>query len=279
VAPKQPTNPDTNFLQNFLNMINEVASGHGGASTRSSLTRAAAPGPIASALLQLAAVNALRSAAGLAFSDQPVDPAYQGKVAAGKSRLPRLATGPDLGARAAKALDALLAAEAKAFGQYLASARSLARARGALSQHDVKGARRQVHAAASFADHAAQALRGVPRLRAKAVSALRSGGVAEVNASAAEVAALQAGVASNGVPGDLAALLAGLGVAGDDLDRVRRSLLAASSGGPSLIAPLADASQTRDLKSMGAALGQFARAARHAPLASDDTGAPVATGG
>jgi len=266
VTPKEPKDPDGNFLQNFINMINQVSGSRGGRGTRSRLARGTVLGPIGSALLQLAAVNALRSAAGLALTDHPVDPVYQQKIVAATPQLPSLPSGPGIDARAASALDTLIAAQAKAFVQSLASARSLARARGALRQHDVKSAGRQVRAAASFAARAAKALRPVPKLRARAVAALTSAGVAEVDTSAAEVAALQTSVQADGVPTDLAALLQGLGADADDLDHVRRSLLVASTGGPALIAPLADAQQTRDLKAMAKALGRFASSARRAPL-------------
>jgi len=266
VTPREPENPDGNFLQNMLNMIRQVGGAHGRSARLLHLRGAPAPGPVGAALLQLAAVNGLREAARRAFSDHPVDPVYQTNVVAPKPSLPTLVSGPGLDARAAAALEALLASQAKGFADALASAKSLARARGALSQGDDKQAAKQVRTAAKFAKRAARALRRVPRLRGKAVEALMEAGVAEVDTSTDEVLAFQASVESVGLPGDLAALLVGLGADADDLARVRDSLLVSSTGGPALIAPLADAAQTADLESIGLELRRFAKSARRSPF-------------
>lgn len=272
IRSNEPEDADTNFLQNMHNLINQAAETSGGRHVGPRFTAASLLGPIGTALLDLAAVNGLRTAAGRAFGDRPVDPAYHLKVVAARPRLPKLASGPGLDARAAKALDKLLAAQANAFAQALGAARSLARARGALAQADLKQASKQVRAATRFAERAAKALRGVPRLRAKAVARLTSGGATEVNASAAAVTALQASVESSGVPPDLAALLQALGADSDDLARVREALLVASPGGPALIAPLADASDAEALKSMARELGRFARSARRNPIQPVEAG-------
>ena len=91
-------------------------------------------------------------------------------------------------------------------------------------------------------------------------------GVAEVDTSTDEVLAFQTSVESAGLPGDLAALLVGLGADADDLARLRDSLLVSPTGGPALIAPLADPAQTADLHSLGLELRQFAKSARHSPF-------------
>jgi hypothetical protein len=266
VTPTEPQNPDGNFLKNMWNMIRQVGASHGRSARLLHLRGAPAPGPVGDALLQLAAVNGLREAARRAFSDHPVDLAYQTKVLAPRPSLPSLASGPGLDARAAAALEALLAAQARGFADALASARSLARARGALSQWDEHQAVKQVRAAAKFAKRAAKGLRRLPKLRAKTVEALTEAGVAEVDTSTDEVLAFQASVESDGLPGDLAALLVGLGADADDLARVRDSLLVSSTGGPALITPLADAAQTGDLVSIGLELREFAKVARHSPF-------------
>jgi hypothetical protein len=266
VTPREPDNPDGNFLQNMWNMIRQVGGAHGRSAPLLHLRGAPAPGPVGAALLQLAAVNGLREAARRAFSDHPVDPAYQADVVAPRPSLPTLVSGAGLDARATAALEALLATQAKGFANALASAKSLARARGALGQGDDEQAGKQVRAAAKFAKRAAKALRRVPRLREKAVEALMDAGVAEVDTSTDEVLAFQTGVESAGLPGDLAALLVGLGADADDLARLGDSLLVASTGGPALIAPLADPAQSADLHSLGLALKQFAKDARHSPF-------------
>src|SRR5262249_56406637 len=102
--------PGGNPRENFVNMNTQAGGAQGGPGPGSRLGRGATRGgrepvarpaeallgPIGSALLELAAVNALRSAAALAFSDRPVDSAYQLRVVAAKPRLPALASGPGL---------------------------------------------------------------------------------------------------------------------------------------------------------------------------------------
>jgi len=265
VTPRQQDNPDDNPFQNFINMINQVAGSRGGRSGQGRVALAA-PGPVDSVLLELAAVNGLRAAVGLALDAHAVDPAYQSNVVAGNGSLPALAAGTGLDPSAAAALDALLTAQGKGFAQALASTKALARSRGALRAHDLAAARKLAKAAGSFAGRAAKALRPVPKLRAKAVAALTSTGAAEVNTTPEEVAALQASVAPGDVPSDLAALLTGLGADADDLSRVGQALQNASAGGPALIAPLADEAQTASLKSMTKKLGRFAKSARRSPF-------------
>jgi hypothetical protein len=182
-------------------------------------------------------------------------------------RRPRIASGDGIEPRAARALEALLAAEAKGFAQALACATALARARGATRAGDFKAVRRQVLAAAGFAGAAARALRPVPSLRAKALAALQSTGAVEVVATPADVLALQTDVRAGGVPADLKAALGRLGVRGGNLAGVRDALLATSPGGPVLIAPLADPARTQNLKAMRAELARYSRAARRSPLA------------
>ena len=264
VTPRRPDTTDDNPFQNFLNMINQVAGSRGGRSGQGRVTLAASA-PLDAALLELAAVNGLRAAVGLALEAQAVDAAYQSNVVAGNGALPVLESGPGLGAGAAVALDTLLAAQAKGFTQALASAKSLARARGALRRRDLSAARKLVKAAGSFAGRAAKALRPVPKLRSKAVAALTTES-AEVNTTAEEVAALQSSVAPGEVPADLAALLTLLGADASDLARVGEVLQSSSAGGPALIAPLADEAQTATLKSMTKALARFAKSARRSPF-------------
>jgi hypothetical protein len=263
---KPPTPPPSpgplDFLGNMLGLINQTAGSRGGKHR----VRGAAADPAGAALLALAAVDAQAAAAGAAFTDLHVDRAYKRKVVAATPKLPKLAAGPGLDARAARALDTLLAAQAKAFALVLAAATSLARSRAALRKHDRTLARRQALASAAFASQAAKTLRGVPALRAKAAATLTSTGTAEVTATAAQVLALQASVRAGGVPSDLAAQLARLGIRGADLGRVKAALLASSAGGPALIAPLADPAVTRTIEASAAALAKYAKAARRAPI-------------
>ena len=142
----------------------------------------------------------------------------------------------------------------------------ISRARGALRHHDGMAARRQVSAAAGFADKAARKLRGVTSLRSAAALAFRSTGTAEVIVSASHLSTVEAEVRAHGVPADLRAALARLGVSGGQLDGVRTALLIDSAGGPVLIVPLTDAGRTQNLKALASELAHFAGHARRNPI-------------
>ena len=249
----------------FGDMANQSAGAHGGG-PRSQFLAAQAADPVAAALLALAAVNAQGIAAGRAFADRPVDRDYRRRVVAGRPSAPRISSGAGLDPLAARALEALLAAEAKGFALTIASGTALARARGALARHNTKAARKQVLASAGFAAGAARALRPVPSLRKRALAALRSTGAAEVVASSEEMLALQAEVRVAGVPPALRNHLRRLGIRGGDLAPVRAALLAGSGGGPALIEPLADPARTRNLQSIATELARYSKSARRTPI-------------
>jgi hypothetical protein len=269
VSPPPPTKwPDLfGAFSNFGDTVNQTAASRGGGSGHARDARiAAATMPVGAALFALGAVNAQAAAAGSSFGDVGVDNAYRRKVSVARPSVPRLVSGTGLDPRAASALQSLMNAEAQAFALVLAAGVALARARGALRHHDEAAARRQVLAAAGFADKAARGLRRMPSLRASAAATLTSTGAAEVTVSAGDVAVLQAAVRSGGVPAELKAALARLGVGGRDLARVKDALLGDSVGGPVLIAPLADRARTKNIQAMATELAAFARKARHRPI-------------
>jgi hypothetical protein len=267
VKPREPDKLPSlwDAFGNFGDMANQSAGSHGGG-PRAQLRSAQATDPVAAALLALAAVNALGVAAGGAFADNRIDGAYRRRVAAPRPSAPQITSGSGLDPAAARALEKLLAAEAKGFALTLAAGKALARARGATAAHNVGAARKQVLASAGFAAAAARALRPVPSLRKNALAALRSTGAAEVVATPEEVLALQAEVRLSGVPPALRNQLRRLGVRGSDLAPVRAALLAGSSGGPALIGPLADPARTRNLQAITAELARYSKSARRSPI-------------
>jgi len=264
-------------LENFINTIRQTSSSHGGSGHRSASRSparqaAVAAGPGA-ALGALAAVNAQGGAALGAFTDGHHDSAFKRKVTAARPSLARLRAAPGLDAGSASKLNALLAAEARAYAAAAAGATALARARAARTKNDRARARTQLLASARFADQAARALKSVPALRAAAVTALRAGGTAEVLVTADQVSTLQAGVRRGGVPADLRAVLAGLGVRGSaDLAHVRAGLVSDvisvdSIAGPALIAPLADPARAKLVRTTSSELARYAAKARKHPIA------------
>jgi hypothetical protein len=262
--PDRWPNPFDAF-KNFFDTANQSAAGHGGRKVLAMGAGADEPA-VTAALLALAAVNAQGIAAGTALSAPPADRNHRRTARPVRPRLPRVAPGPGLNAAAATALNQLLTAEARAFALVHACARSLGRARGASARRDVRTMRRQTQTAARYAAQAARALRGLPRLRARAAAALRSGGTAEVMTTATDIAALQASVQATGVPADLRTLLSRLGVSGADLEPVRAALLVSTPGGPALIGPLADRRRDANLRALASALGRFSASVRRSPV-------------
>lgn len=267
VSPPPPTKwPDIfGAFSSFGDSVNQTAASRGGGHA-ADRARAAAATPVDAALLALGAVNAQGLAAGSTFGDVNADTAFRRKVVAARPSVPRLQSGTGLDPRAAAALQSLLNIEAQGFAQLLAGGAALARARGALRHKDDAAARKQVLAAAGFANKAAQALRRVPSLRAAAAAALTSTGAAEVVISSGDVGALHAAVHTGGVPADLKAALARLGVTGNALSGVKDGLLVDSTGGPVLIAPLADPARTKNIQAMATELTAFAQRARRQPI-------------
>jgi hypothetical protein len=267
VSPPPPTGwPNlVDAFTGFGDSVNQTAASRTGRHARDGFV-AAATTPVGSALLALAAVNAQGLAAGSAFGGVATDGAYRRRVVASRPSVPRIVSGAGLDPRAAAALQVLLGAEAQGFSLLLAAGTALARARGALRHHDNGAARTQVIAAAGFASKAARALRKAASLRALAAATLTSTGTAEVVVSSSDVAALQVAVHAGGVPAELRAALARLGVTGAALAGVKDGLLADSPGGPALIAPLANPARTKNMRAMATELDAFARNARRRPI-------------
>lgn len=278
VKPQDPSKTPSPWdaFTGFFDSINQTAASRGGGSQRRALVAigAQATPAVANALVVLSALNAQGIAAGASLGVRRVDPAYRRKVVAAKPSVPPIAAGPGLDPKAAAALQALVAAESNGFALALATGTALARSRGAIHRHDMTAARRQVLAAAGFADRAAKALRAVPALRAAAATALTSTGAIEVIATADKIVALLTTLRTSGIPADLKAALKALGVtASSDLASVKAGLLASTSGGgPTLIAPLTDPARTRNIQAMATDLAAFAKAARHRPITSSRGG-------
>jgi hypothetical protein len=268
-GPKQPDQDTGNPLQNLWNMMQQTSAGHGG-SQRS--LRALAPEVGATpALLVLGAISGQRAAALGAFSDPTRGRSFTRTVAVPKTSVPAIQAGTGLDARSAAALTALVSAEARASAQLAAVATAAIRSRAAAEKHNRSAARRQLLAAARLSGQAAATLKSVVKLRAAAVVALTAG-TQEVIVTPDQVVALQASVRKSGLPADLRALLAGLGVKGTDLDALRTGWLANVTpasflGGPVLIAPLADAAQIAALQRLISELEHYATRARHHPIA------------
>ena len=253
----QPTRLDqlNNEIGRALDVLFNALAPFATASRALPARSAAAPGS-ADALVAIGAVSTLAALARESFRASRPDSRYRRPVRVLKPRLAPIAPSPGLDASAARALDTLLAAEARAWA--LANAAAVARARslGALRAGNARAARSQAHAFGHFAGGTAKALRKLPRLRRAAAGALQAGGTPEVTLTMGQVRAAQALVRTGGLPADLRARLTQLGVGRADQKRVARILIGAKPrGGPVLVAPLANASK------FGTTARVFARAA------------------
>ncbi len=262
----------------WKSLIGDTAATHGGGThglRELSLAHgaAAATAGAVAAVAQVAVVNAQTGAALAAFTDGHHDSAFKQTVKAAKPSLPKLQAGVGLDAASANALSALLTSQAHASALLAAAATALARQRGATARHDRAHARRQLLASANFTSQAVKILKGIPKLRANAATALSAAKTPEIYATSAAVQALQADVRKHGVPTDLRAQLARLGVKGSaDLARIKKGLLddvhtVDSMAGGVLIAPLTDSASSSALQTITTNLATYATKARSHPIA------------
>ena len=273
VPPKEdPGDPPWNPIRDMLNMMGASSAAHGGGGSRSMLMRPAQSGSpaIDSALVALAAVRGQAAAAALAFGEGKPDRAFRRTVRAARVKPPTVVEGAGLDAASAAALNKLFAAEAKAYALAAASAKALWRARAAKAKRQRASARRQLRASSKFAGQAASALKRVSALRRAAASTLAAGGVAEANATEDQVKAFLAAVRSGAIPAPLRSGLAGLGVGGKDLKRLRAGLLdqtVTSGAGPALIEPLTGSASASELRRAISQLSKYSKRARRHPIA------------
>jgi hypothetical protein len=203
------------------------------------------------------------------------DSAYRRAVKAPRVALRPVAPGAGLDAAAAQALSKLLIAEARAWALIYAAAVARMRALGAIKARNMKAARGQARASATFAAGAAKALRRVPRLRTAALAALQSSGTPEVRVTANQVRSFQSSVRSDGLPADLRARLSQLGLSAAEKRRVAKLIVARRGDARDrnvLVEPLASDSQQAALRTLVRKLGRFAAATRRRPISASKPG-------
>ena len=251
VTPRQQDNPDTNFFENFINMINQVAGSRGGRSGQGRVTLAA-PGPIDSvAGSQPSTASAPVS---LAIDAHAVDPAYQSSVVAGSGSLPALATG------STRAPPPRLTLSSRRRERLRRRSRRRVRA-GARRAGARPRRRRSSRRPPGRAGRAAKALRPVRAAR----RSRRSRRPARPRSTQRPRRwPPRASVATGEVPADLAALLTALGA---DAATWRASACAAELlrvRGPDR--PARGRGATATIKAMAKKFGRFAKSARRSPF-------------
>ena len=269
----------------LLDHIESIPSIFGGlfgsaASAGAQRGRAAAAGG-ADALVALAAVSELAALAGDRLSSGRSDADYRHRVRARKTALRPIAPGPGLDAAAARELDKLVSAEARAWALVNAWAVAHARSLGAIRARNARAAVTQARASGRFAAQAAKALRPVPGLRRTAAAALRRAGTPEVTVSERQVIAFQDAVRRDGLPADTRARLTQLGLGRAEQQRVSALIVRRQPGslaGNVLIAPLADASTLARIGELARLLTRRAARSRKQPIAVSSPGPRKAEG-
>jgi hypothetical protein len=245
------------------------ASSASGAGARRQRGRVAASPGSADALDALAGVANLAALASDRFRSGRPDSRYRRPVRARKLALAPISPGPGIDATAARALNKLLSAEARAWTLVDAAAQAHARSLGAIRAHNASAAVSQARASGRFSAQAAKALRPLPGLRKAAAAALQSAGTPEVTISAREVLAFQSSVRRGGLPADLRARLTQLGLGGADQKRIRALILGREperSSGSILIGPLANASTRATLGKLAKLFARRAAQSRKQPI-------------
>jgi hypothetical protein len=262
-----PTQLDE-LLDSLLSFTSGGAGGSAAASAAARPRASASPGA-ADALV------ALRAVAGLAVLTHETirvarpDSRFRRAVRAPRVALKAVAPGPGLDPASADALTKLLAAEARAWALVYAAAVARGRSIGAIKARRKKQALAQARAAGAFAGKAAKAIRRIPGLRAAALAAFQAGGVAEVSVSYRDARAFQAAVHHTGLPADLAARLAQLGLTTAQRRQIAKLIWNRPTErltGAQLIEPLADPVRTAALRALTKRLGRLAAKSRRQPI-------------
>jgi hypothetical protein len=274
VPPKEDPGdpkPSNNPFLNMWNMMGMSGASHGSGKASDVFGFGSASGSgVNGALDALASVSGQGAAAMLAIRQGKRDQGYNHRVTVARVKPQSVSGGPGLDATSAAALNRLLGAEAGANALLAAMAKALWRSRAAHAKHNRAAAKSQLRASARFASQAASAFRRVATLRASTAKTLTAGGVAEVLASDAAVAAFIATVKAHGIPAYLGKPMGRLGVGSTDLQHLRsgvRDQSVTSAAGAVLIAPLQDAGRATALKSLISELSSFSSRARRHPIA------------
>ena len=266
-------------LLDHIESIPRVFGGFGSAASisgaRPQRGRAAASAGSADALVALAAVSDLAALAGDRLRSGRPAGEYRRRVRARRTALRPIAPGPGLDAAAARELDKLVSAEARAWALVDAWAVAHARSLGAIRARNARAAVTQARASGRFAAKAAKAMRPVPGLRRSAAAALQRAGTPEVTVSERQVVAFQDAVRRDGLPADTRARLTQLGLSRAEQQRVSALILRAQPGsvaGNVLLAPLADASTLARLGELAGMLARQAARSRKQPIAVSSPG-------
>jgi hypothetical protein len=257
----------------FGDLLGQSAARYGKGRQRVAGSAASTGASAAAAVAQMAAVNAQMGAALVAFSDGHRDGAFRATVKPATPKLPKLVAGDGLDAGSAAALTAMISAQARAAALIAAAASCLARQRSASAKHDRSHARRQLLASARFSSEAAKALKPILKLRQQAAAALEAGHAPEVYATADSVTAFVDQVRKTGLPSDLRAQLALVGVhSAADLARVRKAMgdpleTVDTIAGGALVAPINDTTLSFTFQTVATNLKIYATAARSHPIA------------
>jgi hypothetical protein len=261
-----------NLLRRVLGAIGTDAAAFAIAGRPAGAEGRAAPGAD-DALVALGAVGKLAALAYDRFSLSRPDSAYERRVKVAKPKLAPIASGPGLDPAAARALDTLLSAEARAWALLNAAAVARSRSLGAIRAGKLGPAGAQARAFGHLAGAGAKALRRLPALRTAAVAALHSGGTTEVTVTTDQVRAFQASVRTSGLPTDVRARLAQLGLGRADQKRIAGIVASASpQGGPVLIAPIGDPTALAAIGKLARLLAKSAARSRRRPLVSSKGG-------
>lgn len=185
------------------------------------------------------------------------------------AKAPRVSIEITAPAAAHAAVSDLVVSWAQANSQLLAAGRARGKALGALTKGDGARAERHSRDSGRFATAAAGAIEALPAKRAAAAAALRAAGVAELQATTAALHDARVRLERDGLPADVDAVLAGLGVAKAERARVPARLAATSAlevAGGVLLAPLEDAEAAAGHRRLAQTLRSYASAVKRRPL-------------
>jgi hypothetical protein len=201
------------------------------------------------------------------FSDlaaDPPDPHFR-SVARPKVGKPALLSAADGASQAAvDAFNAMASNDAVATANVRAMLTAIERAQGAANAHNKPWVRRQVKAAANYAETAAQAYGNATKLHRQAYTALREGGIPEVTLTQSQAIQAQSQIRSQGLDPTFVKSLRAAGWSSTRIESLKVAILATPSKhltGPILLRPLIDPTVLHVFEHTASRLRAYARRA------------------
>lgn len=204
------------------------------------------------------------------LADDPVDLNFRSVAKPRIPVLPKLSAGEGLPAPVARALNDLLAAQAREIGYARAVATAFDRSQGAHVKKATAWEEKQVRASGKYAAQLADALLTEARLWPKVKAALSDSALADATVSYEDALAFGESLVWKGLPRDMSATLTKMGLTKAEQSEVRAQVATIDPGlyDGNILKALPDARDIANMRKLAASMKAFAKKAAKTPLAT-----------